>query len=508
MRVTTRDIATIIKNSKDNDQLRILLRRIFSFPENIDTFSKYFFPHAIKGKVPKFHKRIYRELFKDQNIALAAPRGHSKSTCTGVVYLIFNIVNNLQEYIVYISQNHAKTIQFLTPIRHEFKNNERLQWVYGDLTPKNTKDDTGKDREDCFDVNGIRVEAVSFEKNLRGFKYGHMRPTLICLDDIESDDRVRNPELRLKDSEKLNKVIIPALDINGKIKFIGTILHHDSLLNKKIKQYGGFILSAEDGEDGDTLWPERFPHEKLQAIKKDIGPLAYKQEFLNDPTDTASSIIRREWITNCYREDLSYVDLQSDYWQERYNTKVLGVDFAFSDAVTADESAFVGVGEYDGFKYLFYCKKEKGMSGTDQMIQIKNILHARYRFLHIGVEENSIKAISKDLSQYHLPIKLYWTAATDPAKKKREDNYHEKRQTVGKFNLIQRLATAFENREFVLPYKTEEDKILTERICSELTTFALADGKLIESGIHSDIGMALGFACECLSIQPTSFFFA
>ena len=51
------------------------------------------------------------------------------STITGLVFITFCVVNNLEKYIVYVSQNHAKTVQFLDPLRREFKVNEKTKMV-------------------------------------------------------------------------------------------------------------------------------------------------------------------------------------------------------------------------------------------------------------------------------------------------------------------------------------------------------------------------------------------
>ena len=304
MKVSKQQVAELFIKVKNEQKLKELLQEIFSHKENIETFSEVVFPNTITNKIPEFHREIYKQLFAPGNSAFAAPRGHAKTSITGIIFLIFCIVNKLEEYIVYISQNHAKTVQFIDPIRHEFKHNRMLRFIYGDLTPSNAKGDDGKDREDCFDVGGCRVEAVSFEKNLRGFKYRNMRPTLIIGDDIESDERVLNPELRVKDKDKLNKVIIPALDINGRFKMIGTILNIYSLLKNKIDLYNGKIFVACDYDLDNLLWPERFTKKILQSIKKDIGSVAFQQEYLNNPIDNTKSLIKREWIEQCKREDL------------------------------------------------------------------------------------------------------------------------------------------------------------------------------------------------------------
>ena len=305
MKVSKQEIGQLFEKVKDEKKLRELLQEIFSHRENIETFSEVIFPNTITNKIPDFHREIYNFLFDEGNSALAAPRGHGKTSTVGLIFTTFSIVNKLEKYIVYMSENHTKTVQFIDPIRYEFKNNKMLRFIYGDLTPQNVKGDDGKDREDCFDVGGCRVEAVSFEKNLRGFKYRNMRPTLIIGDDIESDERVLNPELREKDRNKLNKIVIPALDINGRFKFIGTILHSYSLLKNKIDLYKGKIFKACDVGMENLLWPDRFTKEKLKKIKEDIGSVSFQQEYLNDPIDNTSSLIKREWIEQCFRNDLS-----------------------------------------------------------------------------------------------------------------------------------------------------------------------------------------------------------
>jgi hypothetical protein len=503
MKISKQEIGKLFEQVKDEKILRELLQEIFSHEENIETFSEVLFPNTVTNRIPQFHQEIYDFLFNKENGALAAPRGHGKTSAAGLIFITFSIVKKIEQYIVYMSQNHTKTVQFIDPIRYEFKNNQMLKFIYGDLTPQNVKGDDGKDREDCFDVGGCRVEAVSFEKNLRGFKYRNMRPTLIIGDDIESDERILNPELREKDKNKLNKIVIPALDINGRFKMIGTILHSYSLLKNKIDLYKGKIFRACDENMENLLWPDRFTKEKLQKIKLDIGSVSFQQEYLNDPIDNTSSLIKREWIEQCRREDLS----AEDVLLMNFKIKTMGADFAFSDRITADESAYAGLGQKDDYFYLLHCQKNNGLSINEQMNILKNELYPKYKYDKIGLEENSIKAISKDINQWNLPITLFWTAANDPADKMVDKTWENKRHTVGKINLIMRLGTAFENKKIVIPYKTEKDKAVFEKIMSECTSYALSDGKLVEAGVHPDIPIALGYALELINILGFAFDF-
>ena len=277
---------------------------------------------------------------------------------------------------------------------------------------------------------------------------------------------------------------------------IGTILNVYSLLKNKIDLYHGKVFKACDENMENLLWPDRFTKKKLLAIKDDIGSVSFQQEYLNDPIDNASSLIKREWIVQCFREDVSHKDVL----EMKFDMKTMGADFAFSDRITADESAYAGLGRKDDFYYLLNCQKDKGLSIDEQMKIIKNELHVKYDYDKIGLEENSIKAISKDIKQWNLPITLFWTAAADPAKRKKSDyDWNEKRHTVGKINLIMRLGTAFENERFIIPYKTDLDKRIANKILAECTSYALSAGKLVEAGVHPDIPIALGYALELMN---------
>lgn len=495
MRVTIDEVRRIVESDEDEALITETLREVFKYDENDDTFSLFFFPHAVTDSIPEFHRDIYLILSSSSNDYFAAPRGHAKTTIVSIK-TIKQVCYRTEPYIVFTGQNHHKTVQFLDPIRHELRNNKLLHWVYGEFRIGKATDEQGKEREDCIDVNGIRIEAASFEKNMRGFKYRNMRPTLIYLDDIEDDQRVLNPELRLKDEAKLNRVIIPSLDVNGRLKMVGTILHPDSLLMKKITQHKGKIWKACDQNFENILWPVRWTKERLEDMQRNIGPVAFDQEFRNNPTDSSASLIKGEWVDWCRREDLSEEDMQHMTFKGRF----LGEDFAFEDRVTSNQAAWYGIGVKDGYEYIIHQEVAKGLSAHEQLSHTAYSLQPKFKFDLIGLEENSIKAVSKDLRQYDCPFVLFWTGASDEASKKVGTNveFFGKRHTVGKLQMLNRIGTKFFNKKYVIPYKTEKDKRNFQALRAELTSYALHNGELVEAGVHPDRPMALGFASECV----------
>ncbi len=49
-------------------------------------------------------------------------------------------------------------------------------------------------------------------------------------------------------------------------------------------------------KEGEALWPERFPVEELEAIKKDVGDYAFSALYQQSPAPPSGSIIKKEWI--------------------------------------------------------------------------------------------------------------------------------------------------------------------------------------------------------------------
>ena len=59
------------------------------FANDIQAFAEYFFPHIMTYSTPEFHGEIYKLLPWHKYIAIAAPRGHAKTTVCHVIYPIW-----------------------------------------------------------------------------------------------------------------------------------------------------------------------------------------------------------------------------------------------------------------------------------------------------------------------------------------------------------------------------------------------------------------------------------
>jgi hypothetical protein len=224
-----------------------------------DWFARHFFPKHCRAPFSRMHRELF-ELWSSANTrgthtAIAAPRGHAKTTIMLIIQALHAICYGYEKLIVIVAQSQAEAESRVEQILDELRSNEQLREVFGELAP------TKGSKKGFRTANGVFVHAISRGQSIRGLnKEGH-RPTLIILDDVETLEGVQNPDQRLKTLDWFQKDILPVGQTDGSsnIVVIGTCLHDDSLLSNllarpdwRAKKY----RAIEAWSTQDRLWQE------------------------------------------------------------------------------------------------------------------------------------------------------------------------------------------------------------------------------------------------------------
>lgn len=286
---------------------------------------------------PAFHKTLW-ELFcsDDKYVAIAAPRGHAKSTAVTHCCALASVLFMQKKNIMILSDTEPQAQQFLSDIRMELEENQELRETF---QINGFIKDNEKELIVSMGEHGhrFRITAKAFGGSLRGAKWRGKRPDLIIGDDVENDEMVLSKERRAKLRKWMLATMIPLLSDDGQIRIVGTILHADSalehLLNKKTwitRRY-----EAHNDDFTEILWPEKFSKERLLDLRKEYeldGELdIYAQEYRNQPIDGTISLFRK----------VNFLPIKEpDEYLEYY----IGVDLAVSTKTSADFTVFTVVG--------------------------------------------------------------------------------------------------------------------------------------------------------------------
>lgn len=340
-------------------------------------------------------------------VALAAPRGHAKSTAITLTYSLAELLFRSSQFAVVISDTETQAAMFLGAIKQELQENENIIELFGIKKDEQGKVKFFKDTESDFicefdDGHKFRVIAKGSEQKLRGLLWNGMRPDLIVCDDLENDEIVMNKDRREKFKRWFYGAVLPCLSSRGKVRYVGTILHMDSLLENLMPKENdrqtfeeGLVTystkrvlwkarkyKAHNEDFSLILWPEKHTAQGLKEIKQDYTergiPDVYSQEYLNIPLDEANTYFKKNDFLAMKKEDH---DRKFNYY--------MTVDLAISDKSRADYSVFL-IGGVDENNYLHIINVVRDRLDGREIVDTLLALQKVYQFQAIGIEEMMI----------------------------------------------------------------------------------------------------------------------
>lgn len=468
--------------------------------ENFILFVRYFLKPCMQMEFVEedYYRDIWESMWKRRHCLMQLPRGHSKTEMVGIwatIYIAviqpinpFHPKKKVIQQQMLIAGDSAAKAAWSERIKHFFYESKMLRWLVPEGADKTQKNAYWNERV-MYLNNGhmILLRAIG-EKAIRGNHIDRLHADdLVTENSTLVDQAIKDKWDGAVDGTTTNKLAM--------VQVTGTPLRFsDILFHLKDKGYFFKKLPAIiDWDKKEILSPRRWRWQDLMKTKERIGPVRFQCEYMLDPIDDTTSLIKGEWIDQCLNSDLDLYKTRPDFVDAVY----LGVDFAFSDRITADRSAFVILAEVkrEAMRHWIILDiiTRKGMSALEQLDLIKE-LNTVYKFDLIALEENSIKSVTKQINSLNLPIKRFWTGNRD----EREEQSRAKKQfiTVSKRNLILRLGTALEQNKIEIPCLSYEAKKKSDELRNECISFAQEEDKLVEIGVHPDIPIALGYAYD------------
>lgn len=333
---------------------------------------------------PDFHREAW-ELYCSPTpaVALAAPRGHAKSTSLTHDFILANVLFQVESYIIIVGASEEMAVEQLNDIKTELEENDELIAhfkIKGFI--KNSTSDIIVEFEDG---EQFRILARGAEQKIRGRKWRGRRPGLIVCDDLEDDEQVESKDRRRKFRKWFFRACKPALRAGGRIRVHGTILHVDALLARlmKNKTWKTKLYKAHRSYSDYTgiLWPEQYNEARLRAIQKEFeaegDSAGYSQEYLNDPKDDADSYLNAGQFRPMSPPD-----------HESFKKYYAGGDFAVSKQDMANRTSFtIGGVDLDNFLHIVDQRVDRWDTGEwiDEMFAVQLRWNLEAFFVEGGV---------------------------------------------------------------------------------------------------------------------------
>ncbi len=314
--------------------------------------------------IPPFHKEMWALCTSDKKkVAIAAPRGHAKSTAITHAYVLAEMLSQHKSFCLLVSDTEGQAAEFLGDIKAELEENDALKQIFNvKMLLKSTETNII-----CLMEGGhqFRIQAKGSEQKVRGIKWRGKRPDLIVCDDIENDESVMNIDRRRKFANWFMKALMPCGSDTCSFRVVGTILHLDSMLQKLIEDetWDHLFYEAENGFFENILWPEQWPEKRLRAeyaaYKAQGDPEGYSQEYRNKPVSIEDAFFNSDYFFDFERDGKRALLPNLEYFA--------AADFAISEKERADYTAIV-VGGMSPEGILHIVDVKKGRWDAERII--------------------------------------------------------------------------------------------------------------------------------------------
>lgn len=377
----------------------------------------YFKHHVSEVETSDFRRYTYEnidEILIHKKNTVEAYRGGAKTTLYArLLYLWLSVIKEQKRNTVSISATlplAKKTLEF---IKDELEDNDLL---IADYEIKRSEKWTEDEIVFFVGADKYRLKAYGAGTKIRGENWIGFRPDFIICDDIENDENVVSKAQRDKLESWFKKAILKLPQRGGEynIIFIGTKIHHDSLLSR-LQQSDDFNslrfpLVLQFPSNLDELDPKNLKHEELEDFILDDCALD-KVEIIREYFDDKDSFVSEYQNEPLSKDGTTFGDYETFEVEPSVQSITVGIDPALGKA-KGDYFA-ITILKYDGKRFYATVKmyKIKATLMIDKIMQLYLSLMKYGVPIKIAIETVQFQEFFKDSIDekcksigLHLPI--------------------------------------------------------------------------------------------------------
>lgn len=275
--------------------------------------------------------------------------------------------------------------------------------------------------------------------------------------------------MRKRAKDWFQSVAYTRLMPGGSIVVMQTRWHEDDLAGWLLREHGDEEWTILSVPAEPAPWPESFPEEKLQKIRRMLGPRDWSALYMQNPVPGGGGEFHREW--------LRYHDGDAGDGTNKY----LLVDPAGETRPENDFTSMwvVGLGADGNYRWVDGIRDRLNLTERGAAVMR---LHRKHKPLQVRYERYGMMADVQYIQELQ----------------KRENYYFDVVEVAGKLkknDRIRRLVPLFEGKKFLFPPTlsyTDKDKVPRDLV----HTFIEEEYAAFPAGLHDDMLDALSRIAE------------
>lgn len=242
---------------------------------------QFFFPAYAKYEFADFQKRAIRRILAHEEWyeVLSWSRELAKSTITMFIVCYLTLTGRKRNVIL-TSNSKDNAIRLLAPYRANFEANGRITAYYG---KQQTLGDWTED--EFITKGGAAFRAIGAGQSPRGSRNEAIRPDVLLVDDFDTDEDTKNPDIIQKRWEWWEQALYPTRSTSEPtlVIFCGNIIAKDCCVTRAGEIADNWDIVNIRDREGHSTWPEKNTEENIDRALSKISTLSQQHEYFNNP---------------------------------------------------------------------------------------------------------------------------------------------------------------------------------------------------------------------------------
>ncbi len=260
------------------DAKRERIRKLEANPE--EWFKYYFHKYYTSEPMPFHTKSTKRILGNDEWYEVRPWSRELAKSGRAMMEFCYLALTKRKRFIILASATSDSAERLLKPFKLTFEKNQRIINDYG------RQQNHGHWKTDQFTIRaGAMFVAVGAGNAPRGARNEEIRPDAILVDDFDTDEDCRNPEMVDKKWEWFEKALYATRSISNPllVLFNGNIIADYCCIKKAMEKADFYEIVNIRDKDGKSTWPNKNSEAHIDRVLSKISMASVQGEYFNNP---------------------------------------------------------------------------------------------------------------------------------------------------------------------------------------------------------------------------------
>lgn len=257
------------------------LKRIKRLEKDDEAWFKYYFPNHYTSEPTDWQIASTKRVMSKNEYYLVRSWSRELSKTTRTRFEVLKkTLTGVNRNVLMISDNEKNAQRFLLPYKVQLEANDRIINDYGEQ-----KNIGQWEAGEFVTTKGVSFRAIGAGQNPRGSNNDAVRPDIILIEDIDTDEECRNKQ-RIKDKIKwLTEAVYATRSIDKPLLWIacGNIIAKFCCITEMAKLADRHEVVNIRDKDGKSTWPQKNTEENIDRVLSKQPWSAQQKEYFNNP---------------------------------------------------------------------------------------------------------------------------------------------------------------------------------------------------------------------------------